>query len=158
LIIEADYDEIELQKYSYDVINITSPKNVTKIMSQKFFQFGPLPIKISGYTSVCTLYHRICKELCINSHSETNFFFSHKYQSSTHHINAELMKVGLYIALLETCLLTKASCLAHAISPQKLVERLTKSFIIIWFGNYITVFLTLGFCFAYLDHIECPAT
>jgi len=42
-------------KYSYDVISVTSsptlPKNVTKITSQKFFQFSPLPIKISGYAS-----------------------------------------------------------------------------------------------------------
>jgi len=28
VVFEADYDEIELQKYSYDVITITSPKNV----------------------------------------------------------------------------------------------------------------------------------
>jgi len=37
VVFEADYDEIELQ--------------VTKIMSQQFFQFGPLPVKISGYAS-----------------------------------------------------------------------------------------------------------
>jgi len=43
VIFEADYDEIGLQKYSYDVI--------TKITSQKFFQFRLLPIKISGYAS-----------------------------------------------------------------------------------------------------------
>jgi len=37
VIFQADYDKIELQKYSYDVndvITIMSPKNVTKIMSQ----------------------------------------------------------------------------------------------------------------------------
>jgi len=50
VVFEADYDEIELQN-SYDVITITSPKNVIKITSQKFFQFGPFPIKISGYAS-----------------------------------------------------------------------------------------------------------
>jgi len=33
------------------IITITSPKNITKITSQKIFQFGPLPIKISGYAS-----------------------------------------------------------------------------------------------------------
>jgi len=48
---KADYDKIELQKYSYDVISVTSSplhhqNNVTKI-----YQFGPLPIKISGYAS-----------------------------------------------------------------------------------------------------------
>jgi len=26
-----------------------SPRSVTKMTSQKFFQFGPLPFKISGY-------------------------------------------------------------------------------------------------------------
>jgi len=41
----------ELQKNSYDVITITSAKNVTKITSQFFFQFELLPIKISGYAS-----------------------------------------------------------------------------------------------------------
>jgi len=48
---EADYDEIELQKYSYGVITITSPKNFTKISSQNFFQFRPFPTKISGEKS-----------------------------------------------------------------------------------------------------------
>jgi len=33
------------------VITITSPRNVTKITSQNFFQFRPLPIKIFGYAS-----------------------------------------------------------------------------------------------------------
>jgi len=38
VVFEADYDEIELQKYSYDVISVTSSplrhqKNVTKIYS-----------------------------------------------------------------------------------------------------------------------------
>jgi len=51
VVFETDYDKIELQKYSYDVITITSPKNVTKITSQKILQSGPLPIKISGYAS-----------------------------------------------------------------------------------------------------------
>jgi len=31
MVFEVDYDGIELQKYSYDVITITSPKDVTKI-------------------------------------------------------------------------------------------------------------------------------
>jgi len=52
---EADYDKIELQNIVMtsirDVITITSRRNVTKITSLKFFQFGPLPIKISGYAS-----------------------------------------------------------------------------------------------------------
>jgi len=56
MIFEADYDEIKLQIYSYNVTLVTSSplrhrKNVTKITSQKFFQFGPFPIKNSGYTS-----------------------------------------------------------------------------------------------------------
>jgi len=48
------------KKINYDVIlvtkSITSPKNVTK-----FFYFGlsPLPIKISGYASDCTLIKSI---------------------------------------------------------------------------------------------------
>jgi len=50
MVFEADYDEIEHQN-SGDVITITSPTNVTKITSEKFFQFGPLPIKISVYSS-----------------------------------------------------------------------------------------------------------
>jgi len=33
---QADYDEIQLQKYSYDMIIIKPSKNVTKIMSQFF--------------------------------------------------------------------------------------------------------------------------
>jgi len=52
VVFEADYDEIEIQNIvmmSFQwLIIITSPKNVTKITSQIFFQFGPLPIKISG--------------------------------------------------------------------------------------------------------------
>jgi len=55
MVFEADYDKIELQDIvmmSFQwVITITLPKNVTKIASQIFFQFGPLPIKISGYAS-----------------------------------------------------------------------------------------------------------
>jgi len=51
-VFQADYDEIELQKISYDVIFITLPKNVTKITSQNFSISAPLPlIKISGYAS-----------------------------------------------------------------------------------------------------------
>jgi len=30
---------------------IASPKNITKINVARFFYFGPLPIKISGYAS-----------------------------------------------------------------------------------------------------------
>jgi len=55
VVFEADYDEIEFKNIVItsfrDVITITSPKNVTRITSQIFFQFGPLPIKISGYAS-----------------------------------------------------------------------------------------------------------
>jgi len=52
VVFQADCDEIELQNISYDVIRhyvsqMTHQKNVTK-----FFHFGPLPIKISGYASV----------------------------------------------------------------------------------------------------------
>jgi len=47
VVFEADYNEIKLQKYSYDVISATS----SPLRPQKFFQFGPLPIKISGYAS-----------------------------------------------------------------------------------------------------------
>jgi len=46
VVFEADYNEIKLQnivsRHFSDVITITSPK---------FFQFGPLSIKISGCTS-----------------------------------------------------------------------------------------------------------
>jgi len=38
---DYEYDEIELQKYNYDVITIKSPKNVTKIMLQIFFPICP---------------------------------------------------------------------------------------------------------------------
>jgi len=50
VVFAADYGEIELQN-SYDVITITPPRNVSTLTSQKIFQFGPLPIKISGYAS-----------------------------------------------------------------------------------------------------------
>jgi len=45
LFFQANYDEIELQKISYDghfsdVIVIMSPKNVTKITTQNFFILG----------------------------------------------------------------------------------------------------------------------
>jgi len=45
-----EYQNIVRRHFS-DVITITSLKNVTKITSQKFFQFGPLPIKISACAS-----------------------------------------------------------------------------------------------------------
>jgi len=48
VVFEAEYDQIILQKYSYDV---TDHHYVTKITSQIFFKFGPLPIKIFGYAS-----------------------------------------------------------------------------------------------------------
>jgi len=56
VVFEADYDEIKLQNYSYDVISVTSSplryrKNVTKIMSQLVFEIGLLSIKISGCAS-----------------------------------------------------------------------------------------------------------
>jgi len=40
-----DNDKIKVSKISYNVIVITTPKNVTKLMSQVFFHFGPLPIR-----------------------------------------------------------------------------------------------------------------
>jgi len=47
---QTDYNEIELKKIINDIISvsivITSPKNVTR-----FFHFGLLKIKISGYVS-----------------------------------------------------------------------------------------------------------
>jgi len=50
-VFSTDYDEIELLKnqlsrYFNDIIVIMSQKHVTK-----FFYFGPLPIKISGYAN-----------------------------------------------------------------------------------------------------------
>jgi len=56
MIFQADSDEIELQKISYDVIFATSwplrqPSDVTKITSQNFSILAP-PIKNSGYASV----------------------------------------------------------------------------------------------------------
>jgi len=49
VVFEADYDKIELQKYSYDVsgsdvIHHYVTENVTKITSQIFFHFGPFKI------------------------------------------------------------------------------------------------------------------
>jgi len=41
VIFQTDYDEIELQKNNYNVIVVTSTKNVTR-----FFHFGPLSIEI----------------------------------------------------------------------------------------------------------------
>jgi len=55
MIFEADYNEIELQniaitlfqwRHRHYVIEKRHQNNVTN-----FFQFGPFPIKISGYTS-----------------------------------------------------------------------------------------------------------
>jgi len=56
VVFEANYDEIELQKYSYDVISVTHQQYVAENRNQnnatKFFlQYGPPPIKISGYAS-----------------------------------------------------------------------------------------------------------
>jgi len=42
LFFQADYDKIKLQKISYDVMTIMSPKNVTK-KRQKFFSFWAHP-------------------------------------------------------------------------------------------------------------------
>jgi len=44
VVFEADYDKIELK-------NIYSTPLSHRKTSQNFFQFGPLPIKISGYAS-----------------------------------------------------------------------------------------------------------
>jgi len=56
VVFEAHCDKIELQNIVVtSFITITSPRNITKITSQKFFQFGPLPIKISGYAWVNNL-------------------------------------------------------------------------------------------------------
>jgi len=52
---QADYEEIELQKYIYDVISVTySPLSHRKSQHnyvEIFFQFAPLPIKLFGYAS-----------------------------------------------------------------------------------------------------------
>jgi len=50
MFLQAYYDEIELQKISYDVMAIMSPKNVIK-KRHKIFPFWAPPIKISGYAS-----------------------------------------------------------------------------------------------------------
>jgi len=51
VIFEADYDEIELQNIVMTSFQWQHHHYVTKIASQNFFQFGLLPIKISGYAS-----------------------------------------------------------------------------------------------------------
>jgi len=57
VVFKADYDEINrTSTYSFDVTKMTFPKNhyvtITSPLRHKFFfQFGPLPIKISGYAS-----------------------------------------------------------------------------------------------------------
>jgi len=60
VVFEANHDEIELRN-----IVMTSfqwhhhhyvTKKVTKIMSQKFFQCGPLLIKITGYASASRIH------------------------------------------------------------------------------------------------------
>jgi len=56
LIMSNSNFKIKLWRHFSDAITIMSPKNVTKITSQIFFQFGPLPIKISGYASVVQVY------------------------------------------------------------------------------------------------------
>jgi len=53
----TDYDKIELQKISYDVISVMSlsllhHKKRHQTNVTRFFYFGPLPIKISGYSNV----------------------------------------------------------------------------------------------------------
>jgi len=53
---EANYDEIEFLKYSYDVISVTSSplrhrKTSLKLRHKILTNLGP-PIKISGYASV----------------------------------------------------------------------------------------------------------
>jgi len=47
VVFEADYDEIELQNIV--MTSFTKKRHQNKVT--KFFQFGPLPIKISGYAS-----------------------------------------------------------------------------------------------------------
>jgi len=52
VVFQADYDEIKLQKYGYDVITIKSPKNVIKITSQIFFPIWASRLtKNFGYAS-----------------------------------------------------------------------------------------------------------
>jgi len=55
LFFQADYDEIKLQKSSYDVILVTSwplcHRKTSPKTSQNFSILGPLPIKISRYAS-----------------------------------------------------------------------------------------------------------
>jgi len=55
VVFEADYDKVELQNIVMTSFQWRhhhwSPRNVTKIPSRKFFQFGSLSIKISGYAS-----------------------------------------------------------------------------------------------------------
>jgi len=46
VIFEADYDKIEVQNIVMTASSLRDRKT-----SQNFFQFGPLPIKISGYAS-----------------------------------------------------------------------------------------------------------
>jgi len=52
---EADYDDIELQNIVMTSFQLRHhhyvTKNVTDVTLQFFFQFGPHPIKISGYAS-----------------------------------------------------------------------------------------------------------
>jgi len=56
VIFQTNCDKIELKKISFDVISMTSlylrteKRHQTKVT--RFFNFGTLPIKISGYASV----------------------------------------------------------------------------------------------------------
>jgi len=45
VVFQTDYEEIKLQKIGYDVITITSPKNVTKITLQNSSILDPLQSK-----------------------------------------------------------------------------------------------------------------
>jgi len=53
---QTDYDKIEHKKINYDAISVTHCYYVIEKHHQtkvtRFFHFGPLPIKITGYANV----------------------------------------------------------------------------------------------------------
>jgi len=71
VIFQADFDEIELKKNSYDAISVTSSplrhqNDVTKITSQNFFILGPSQSKFLA-TLVCLIIY--FGDFCINIYS-----------------------------------------------------------------------------------------
>jgi len=52
VVFEADYDEIEPQKYTYDVISVISSPLRHQNNATKIFPIWAPPNKISGYNSV----------------------------------------------------------------------------------------------------------